>query len=181
MLKDLIVQNGLTGTAAEVRALLIVKDIVQTSKKLNTDAETMDAMLLAGHDLEVVIPAIESLHVGRLLLSRLSSSGVNWADAKSKAILGGLVANHPFFTQSMMDTLVEMNEKVGSIVELHGLSDPTEAEVQTALDALAFESDWITAQNTHINAAVAAGDRAGLVMALRSAADDIEGLQDGGI
>jgi hypothetical protein len=173
MLKDVITAHGLTGTAAEVHALLIVKDIVQRHEKLNTDAETMDAVLTAGHDLEVVIPAIQSTHVGKLLISKLSSTGVDWADPKSKMILGGLVANHPSFTQSMMDTLVEMNEKDVSIVEQHGLPNPTEAEVQTALDEIEFESSWAAAQNTHINAAVASGDKATLAAALRAAADSL--------
>ena len=125
--------------------------------------------------------AVKSTHVGQMLLDKLSAEGVNWRDPLTKQLLISLVASHPDFTQQMADTLIGMNEYTVSICGQCGLPTPTEAEVQAALDAIAFESDWTTAQNTHINAAVAAGDRAGLVAALRSAANDIEGLQDGGI
>jgi hypothetical protein len=60
----------------------------------------------------------------------------------------------------------------------------TTADVQAAIDAEAsrlaaetLEAEWVSLQNDGgINAAVAAGDRAGLVAALTAAADAIGGV-----
>ena len=178
---NVIQSEGLSGTAAEVLAALTAQSIQVETDALRTPRETLVALQAAGIDAEVVTNAVKSTNIGQMLLNMLSNSGVNWRDPLTKQLLSTLVASHPDFTQQMAGTLIGMNEYTVSIVDQYAIPTPTEAEVQTALDAIAFESDWITAQNTHINAAVAAGDRAGLVAALRSAANDIEGLQDGGI
>ena len=178
---NVIQSEGLSGTAAEVLAALTAQSIQVETDALRTPRETLVALQSAGIDAEVVIEAVKSTNTGQITLSMLSSGGVNWRDTEMKKLLSGLVASHPDFTQQMADVLIGMNEYTVSICGQHGLPTPTEAEVQTALDAISFEADWVAAQNTHINAAVAAGDRAGLVAALRSAANDIEGVQDGGI
>lgn len=175
MIKDIIQSEGLTGTAAEVLAALTAQSIQVETDAMRTGRETLIALQAAGIDAEVVITAVESTKIGEMLLANLAATGINWRDPVTKQLLAQVVANNPAFTQQMADTLIGMNEYTTSLVDQHGVPEPTEAEVQTALDSIAFESDWTAAQNNHINAAVAAGDRAGLVAALRNAANDIEG------
>lgn len=174
MLKDIITSEGLTGTAAEVLTALTTSNIPVSLDTRRTGRETLVALQSAGIDAEVVVAAVRSTNVGQMLLDKLSAEGVNWRDPLTKQLLSSLVASHPDFTQEMADVLIGMNEYTVSLCRKYGIDTPTEAEVQTALNTIAFESDWITAQNTHINSAVAAGDRAGLVAALRAAADEIE-------
>ena len=180
-LAQIIQSEGLTGTAAEVLTALTTSGRPVALDTLRSSKDTLIALQSAGIDAETVVAAVKSTNVGQMLLDKLSSEGVNWRDPLTKQLLSSLVTSHPDFTQQMADVLVGMNEYTVSIVDQYAIPTPTEAEVQTALDAIAFESDWTAAQNTHINAAVAAGDRAGLVAALRASANDIEGLQDGGI
>lgn len=174
MLKDIIAANGLTGTAAEILAKLTVSDIQVDVDTLRTGRETLIALQAAGIDPEIVVPAVKSTHVGQMLLNQLSAEGVNWRDPVTKSLLSSLVASHPDFTQQMADVLVGMNEYTINLCEKYGIDTPTEAEVQVAIDSLDIEQAWVDAQNTHINAAVASGDRVALAAALRAAATDLE-------
>jgi len=181
MLKDVIAANGLTGTAAEILAKLTISDIPVSVDTLRSSKETLIALQTAGVDAEVVVAAVKSTHVGQMLLDKLSADGVDWRDPLTQQLLSSLVASHPDFTQQMADVLIGMNEYTISLCGQYGIDTPTEAEVQVAIDSLNFEKAWTDAQNTHINAAVASGNKATLAAALRAAANDLDGPQDGGI
>lgn len=173
-LAQVIQSEGLTGTAADVLAALTASNRPVAIDTLRSSKETLIALQSAGIDAETVVAAVKSTNIGQMLLDKLSSEGVNWRDPLTKQLLSSLVASHPDFTQQMADVLVGMNEYTINLCEKYGIDTPTEAEVQVAIDSLDIEQAWVDAQNTHINAAVASGDRVALAAALRAAATDLE-------
>lgn len=139
MLEDIIRNNGLTGTATEVLAALIAKNIHVVVTTKHSGADTLMALALAGvtsDQADALLAAAEATPKGRRLLGLLDSEGVQWNHPLTVALLDGMVAAVPELSP-VRDVLIGMNDYSISLVQQAGLPDPSESDVSDVLILLA--------------------------------------------
>ena len=130
--------------------------------------QTAVGLMEAGHNWLEITTAFDATVPGRDLKAIMQSQdGINWADPLTVQTLGILKTD--LLNQEVIDSLVRLSRKVAPTPT----ADEVEAAIATEAARIAaetLESEWVSLQNDGgINAAVAAGDRAGLVAALTAA------------
>lgn len=184
-LKTLISQKADLRALAEasdwagLHSAIVTKNIPQpdttmrTARWLMLELSTVPDPVNAPHTTEadIVLATLQASTLPRVMAAyaSLCGDGIDLSDGQVQSMID-LLGEQGGWSADLISRVKQAGIRQVSLAEQNGLSDPTQAECQSAWVASVLESDWTTQQNETINPAVASEDRVALVAALNQAA-----------
>lgn len=110
-----------------------------------------------------------------MLMSRLPTAGIDLTDSNIRSLISA-AATAQGYTAGQINVLLALGYVYKSLAQKHYARDAVQGDIDTVRQEVMqeqLEQEYLSGLNVGVNAALAAGDRAGLIAALQALAADL--------